>query len=230
MSKSFADIYDLLTKDVNYSLWAKFLKMYIKKDGKILDIGCGTGNLLQKFSNYNITGIDISQDMLDIAKEKTDCRLIKLDITKEYLTEKFEYIMCNFDTVNYFNGYDEFERFILHCSKMQNKGYLIFDLVEKEIFEEMFDEDKIFVDREQNYVSVWHYDKIDNNRYDIDIDIYLKEEDKMNKFNEKYTKFIYDTDKIIEILTKFGYKLYDTARNEEFAYSRLFLVAKRIED
>lgn len=40
---------------------------------KVLDIGCGTGNLTKFFSineNCNVTGIDISIDMLRVAKEK----------------------------------------------------------------------------------------------------------------------------------------------------------------
>lgn len=227
MKKSFADIYDLLTKDVKYNIWAKFLKRYIKNEGKILDIGCGTGNILLQFNGYDITGIDISDKMLEIASSKVNCRLIEMDITKNYLDEKFKYIMCNFDTVNYFSGYDDFENFVVNCSKMQDSGYLIFDLVEHEIFDEMFDEDNIFVDREINYASVWNYEYIDDNNVQIDIDIYLKEDNRLYKFNEKYIKYIYDTQKVINILEKYGYKLYDTARNPKFGNSRLYIIAKK---
>ena len=48
-------------------------KAYIKKGSSVLDIACGTGVL---FDNYysrevaNLTGIDISQNMINIAREK----------------------------------------------------------------------------------------------------------------------------------------------------------------
>mgnify|MGYP002243576125 CR=1 FL=1 len=43
-----------------------------RKDGKILEIGVGTGNLAGKFlqNKYHIIGIDQSRQMLAVAKEK----------------------------------------------------------------------------------------------------------------------------------------------------------------
>ena len=46
---------------------------YVKKNDNILDIGCGTGLLALKFlqkSNCHITGVDSSQEMLDVFKGK----------------------------------------------------------------------------------------------------------------------------------------------------------------
>ncbi|MFZ5354113.1 MAG: class I SAM-dependent methyltransferase [Bacillota bacterium] len=55
----------------------------IKPGMKVLDIGCGTGNFSMKLAQVGciVTGIDISDSMLDIAREKADKE--KLDI--EYL-------------------------------------------------------------------------------------------------------------------------------------------------
>src|SRR6266700_877665 len=47
----------------------------LQKDEKLLDIGCGTGTLLilakKKYPQVEMTGIDIDEKVLDIAKEKT---------------------------------------------------------------------------------------------------------------------------------------------------------------
>lgn len=48
-------------------------KVDIKPNSKILDIACGTGvitRLLHEYSNAAVKGIDISQNMIDIAKKK----------------------------------------------------------------------------------------------------------------------------------------------------------------
>lgn len=48
-------------------------KVDIKQNSKILDIACGTGvitRLLHEYSNSVVKGIDISQNMIDIAKKK----------------------------------------------------------------------------------------------------------------------------------------------------------------
>ena len=49
MHKEFASIYDEFTKYVDYNSWYKFLRKYIKKPDKILDIGCGTATITSMF-------------------------------------------------------------------------------------------------------------------------------------------------------------------------------------
>lgn len=53
----------------------KALSKYIKNDEiKVLDLGCGTGELIfelkNKFNNFEITGIDFSEKMLEISKKE----------------------------------------------------------------------------------------------------------------------------------------------------------------
>jgi ubiquinone/menaquinone biosynthesis C-methylase UbiE len=58
------------------------------KDSLVLEVGCGTGNVLYYLKNLNIkvVGIDISQKMIEIAKTKiqnyTNCELMVADATR----------------------------------------------------------------------------------------------------------------------------------------------------
>ena len=47
----------------------------LTEGGKIIDIGCGTGNFSIKLAkkHYEVVGIDISKNMLDIARKKVEC-------------------------------------------------------------------------------------------------------------------------------------------------------------
>lgn len=49
-----------------------FTKEYVKNQDKVLDFGCGNGRLSELFKekNYEYTGVDISNGLLKIAKEK----------------------------------------------------------------------------------------------------------------------------------------------------------------
>jgi ubiquinone/menaquinone biosynthesis C-methylase UbiE len=50
-----------------------FLELNCAKDSRILDVGAGTGiigSLLKNYGYDNIDGLDASQKMLDLAKEK----------------------------------------------------------------------------------------------------------------------------------------------------------------
>lgn len=70
-----AKIYDRIYANyVRTTVQSAVQTMPLQDDGQILDIGCGTGelekSLVQKNPNLRILGIDISSDMLGIAKKK----------------------------------------------------------------------------------------------------------------------------------------------------------------
>lgn len=101
-----------------------------KKKYNLLDLGCGTGLSGQCFADVTkkITGIDISPNMLNKAKEKA-CYdiLIEKDILNGMteLAEDFDLILC-IDTLVYFGNLTEsFEKIIL-C--LQSNGLLAFSV------------------------------------------------------------------------------------------------------
>jgi ubiquinone/menaquinone biosynthesis C-methylase UbiE len=49
---------------------AEYLKAELKGRKKILDVGCGIGTFEQRMSNFNISAIDVDDEMLKIAREK----------------------------------------------------------------------------------------------------------------------------------------------------------------
>lgn len=232
MHKNFAYVYDEFTKNVDYESWFKFLRKYLSKKGKLLDIGCGTASITTKFRKYGYDtyGVDISEDMLKVAKAKDDkIKYFNLDITKEKLDKKFDYITCNFDTVNYFSGYDAMNNFLSNCSYMQSKGgILIFDLVIEQIFEEMFEND-IFIDEEENYTAIFRHENLKNNEHLVEITAFIKNDDQTySKYVEEHIKYIYDVNEVINMLNINGYSIYDIAKNEMYGESRLFLIANKV--
>lgn len=227
MHENFAKIYDEFTKHVDYKAWYKFLRRYIKKKDKLLDIGCGTASLTSFFvqDGFCVTGLDISQSMIDEALKKVNIRYICQDIEEKGLDEHFKYIICNFDTVNYFSS---ISKFISNCSKMQKEGdILIFDVVLDGIFDEIFDENGLFLDEESNYTAIWTHKKL-KNKHRINIDMFIKIKDNVyEKYSEIHNKYIYEVDDIVNILNENGYYLYDIGKNDKFGQSRLFIIAKK---
>ena len=102
---------ELLRKQLN-----PFLE---KKKYNLLDLGCGTGLSGRCFVDISkkITGIDISRNMLNKAKEKA-CYdiLIENDILNSLAESKenFDLILC-IDTLVYFGKLSEFFTKALHC-------------------------------------------------------------------------------------------------------------------
>lgn len=64
----------------------------------VIDLGCGNGTLTEKLSGrgYTVTGIDVSKDMLDLArKEHPDLTFIQADALSFTLEEKADAIFSN---------------------------------------------------------------------------------------------------------------------------------------
>ncbi len=65
------------------------------REGRLLDIGCGRGLVLEYFAyrGYDAVGADISPEAVESLDSRGfDCRLY--DIESDYISEKFEIILC----------------------------------------------------------------------------------------------------------------------------------------
>lgn len=69
--------------------------------GKLLEIGCGTGYLLNKISKkteLELTGVDLSDDMLKIARKKlsNDTTLVQSDIMDYEISVRYDFIILSY--------------------------------------------------------------------------------------------------------------------------------------
>lgn len=75
---AFAYVYDELMDNVPYDEWARYLtgllKEYGVSEGLVCELGCGTGQMTRRLAaaGYDMIGIDLSADMLNIARERED--------------------------------------------------------------------------------------------------------------------------------------------------------------
>ncbi len=106
---------------------------------RIIDVGCGSGWLSEYFARlgYDVTGIDISDELIEMARDrvarvpyKVDhetfvrCRFLTRDIESAPLAEKFDAVVC-YDSLHHF----EDERTVFrNLSAMLNVGGLLFIL------------------------------------------------------------------------------------------------------
>ncbi|WP_435189689.1 class I SAM-dependent DNA methyltransferase [Pseudothioglobus sp. nBUS_23] len=86
---------------VGHLITSELLLSYLKDtQAKILDAGCGTGlvgEILNKNEFKNLIGVDFSQEMLNIAKQKNVYKSLELaDLTKklDYEDNLFDAVIC----------------------------------------------------------------------------------------------------------------------------------------
>ncbi|MDQ1160742.1 ubiquinone/menaquinone biosynthesis C-methylase UbiE [Chryseobacterium sp. SORGH_AS 447] len=102
-----------------------FLNYFFKDKNysKVLDLGCGTGRLL----NFATHGTDFSEEMLNAARQKYPEKILaKGEISQIPFNNEFDCIFC-FHVIMHQNK-KETEAFLNECySKLNKNGTLIFD-------------------------------------------------------------------------------------------------------
>ena len=149
-----AGVYDLLNSHIDYSKWADYIERVIEKFKKaptklMLDLGCGTGRMTfeMRRRGYDMTGVDISPEMLSEASERAlaegarDILWLCQDMCSFELYGTVDAVVCCLDSLNHLTKSGELER----CFKTVHNylvpdGLFIFDMNTPYKFENVYAE------------------------------------------------------------------------------------------
>ncbi len=145
---AFSDYYSDYAQNYDFDLWYEYLlslsPLKINERSKVLDLGCGTGDMMLRFINDGvfIVGIDYSEEMISAADDNIFLNnedvyryiLIKKDISEFYISAKFDLIYSMGDTVNYLS-YDNLGKLLGNVRYMLRNGAVFtFDAINPEHF------------------------------------------------------------------------------------------------
>ncbi|HEY7160228.1 MAG TPA: methyltransferase domain-containing protein [Acidobacteriota bacterium] len=105
-------------------------KLMLPHQAKILDLCCGYGrvtHLLSRDKKYQITGFDLSEDFLEIARSEFSSPNIKYvqgDIRKLPFKNEFDAVVNLFTSFGYFDSDEENEKILTQINKALKKGGL----------------------------------------------------------------------------------------------------------
>jgi ubiquinone/menaquinone biosynthesis C-methylase UbiE len=60
---------------------AAYIKQHVAADDRILDVGCGIGSLEERFPDYEIIGVDRSEEMIQTARNRVSAPVVLGDAT-----------------------------------------------------------------------------------------------------------------------------------------------------
>lgn len=165
-----APFYDAFNGDISYSDWADFVEAVIKKEYRqgrpelLLDVGCGTGSMTLELARrgYDMTGIDYSAEMLDMARERAskegfDGKILWLcqDMREFELYGTVDVAVCCLDGVNHLTGRADLGKFLsLVHNYLIPDGLFIFDVNGKRKFESVYG-DQTYSMEEDGAVCIW---------------------------------------------------------------------------
>jgi SAM-dependent methyltransferase len=92
----------------------------------LLELGCGTGSILSRLTPIpSLTGLDQSPEMLALAEHKVPrARLVQGDMSSFSLGERFDVIVCVFDSLNHLLTFAAWESTFAAVYEHLNEGGL----------------------------------------------------------------------------------------------------------
>lgn len=161
----FAEVYDELMTDIPYAQYVEWISRFAPATQykNLLDIGCGTGTLacLLHEAGYNVTGIDLSEDMLAVASARMNANGISMPLYAMSMDEldgfdNLDVAIIPIDSINYVKEEaNVFETLKRIYESLRDGGQLFFDV------HSLFKMDSIFLDGPFTYddgeiTYVWH--------------------------------------------------------------------------
>jgi len=132
-----APFYDALTRAYEHDRWLAELERLARRHGlrgrRVLDVGCGTGKSLRPLLDrgYEGTGVDVSAEMLDRARQNLPPHADLREADMRALPDlgEFDLVTCLDDGVNYLLDPDDLHDAIASMARaLAPHGVLVFDV------------------------------------------------------------------------------------------------------
>lgn len=164
-----APFYDRMC-GVDAERWAGFVRDVFRRQGVpdgglILDLACGTGRMTLPLlrMGYDVIGVDLSPDMLSVARERCDQAgfsplLLCQDMCALDLYGTVDAAICCLDSVNYLTGEGEVAKMLGRLKHfVAPGGIFLFDVNTRRKFAEVYGQNLYTYDEDGVY-CVWQND------------------------------------------------------------------------
>lgn len=241
----FAQVYDTFMDNVDYHQWCdyaiKLLNKYGVTVGQLVEIGCGTGTGTMLFAQagYEMIGIDIAQEMLEIAeskKESEDIMYVLQDATELELPYTVPAMVSIGDSMNYITDYGDFTMVLKRVHKfLENNGIFVFDLKTKKYFSDI-GEATIAEDREDCSFIWENYFDEETHINEYYLSVFVRGDDgRYDKYQEEHFQRGYTLEEVCDAVKMAGLKMEgiyeafsDNEGNEE--NDRVYVVVRKSEE
>jgi ubiquinone/menaquinone biosynthesis C-methylase UbiE len=148
-----APFYDELMRTVPYRMWVDYYLLLLAhmnvRPKSVLDVCCGTGTVAEMLAetDIEITGVDVSATMIEVAREKAlekgfPIRYVCADVSEMDLGRKFDGAYSFFDSLNYIAEPERLQSALKRvAAHLPSGATFVFDLNTAYAFEKkMFDQ------------------------------------------------------------------------------------------
>jgi SAM-dependent methyltransferase len=238
-----SEVYEAMYQSfINYNEEFEFYhNLLIKYHCKtVLEIGCGTGNLAGRFvqSNMGYAGLDMSEDMLAIAKKNNpQCQFIQDDMRNFDLPKKIDAAIITGRTISYLVPDEDVLAALASIHKnLTTPGIICFDCIDAAKFiplikpEEKIIHNAAFNDKKYHRESYWSVNDGQKGVFDW-ASFYYEEDDsgQLLKIGEDHSaiRAFYKED-ITGFLKNTGFEVKEIIAKPSYAFDTFVMVGKKV--
>ena len=247
---SFSMVYDELMDDIPYDEWADYLVELLREEGiqkgkTLAELGCGTGKMTRRLAEagYQMLGVDLSEDMLMVARDVQMEHFYSLGVDIDFSCESVTdddhilYIQQDMaeleldsvadafvsicDSMNYLTEEDALYKTFCNVAKyMASDGVFIFDMKTPYFFREVL-ADNTFAESRDEVSFIWenYFDMATQiNEYALSLFVPLDDEESVyRKFEEYHYQRAYSVAAVKEQAQRAGLRVtavYDALTKE----------------
>ncbi len=235
----FAQLYDDLTNNVEYEKRTEYILNIFNEhginSGTVLDLACGTGtmSLIVKNNGFDVIGVDLSEDMLSVADNKSNgsIRLVRAPMQEFDLGKTVDACMCNLDSINHLNNIEEVKN-TFNCvyNSLKKNGIFVFDVNTVYKHNNILANNSFIFD-EEDFFLAWDNELNKDNVIKIFIDIFAYNGINYDRYSETFTEKAYEVDELksalepyFDVLDVFDDVSREKPKNDS---ERLYFVCKR---
>ena len=228
----FAYFYDELNGEADYDALFGYVAGQLQehgvRDGIVVDLGCGTGDLTLMLAQcgYDMIGVDQSAEMLSVLREKAaelgvsdGLLLLQQDILDLDLYGTIRAAVSTFDTFNHIGPRERFEKAIEKAAFfMEKDGVFVFDLNTPYKHSQILAGQSFTIEC-PDAVCCW------SNQYDpqagrLDIDVSIRYSDPPEECREQFSEYTYEQAYVTEVLERYGFTVACVRDGETFGLLR----------
>ena len=214
--RDLAASYDRLTNDVDYEATVEFYNAILAQEGTkprtAVDLACGTGSVsaILARQGLRVTGVDMSDDMLSVAWEKT----ADMDNQPMFVCQKLQELalprgvdlaVCALDSLDYILDPADCKEAIRRAYKALNPGgVFIFDVNTPEKLRAM--DGQMFIDEDDDVYCVWRgeFDE-ETNICTYDMDLFQRQGNLWHRSFEEHREYAYSAQMLTDFLKEAGF-------------------------
>ena len=214
--KALAVSYDRLTNDVDYAAVVHFYEQILAAEDlhprTVVDLACGTGSVsaILAEKGMTVTAVDMSEDMLTVAFDKTfdmenRPRFICQELQQLRLPRGVDLAVCALDSLDYITDPADCAEAIRRVYKALNPGGIfIFDVNTPQKLHAM--DGQIFIDEDDDVFCVWRgeFDE-ETNICSYGMDLFQRTGNVWQRSFEEHREYAYSQGQLVGCLKDAGF-------------------------